>query len=388
MSFVADNSVTSRPRVSWFELFYDLVLVAAILHGSHIFGEEPSWATGAWLAITLVVMLTVWLQTTLTFNVFRDDWTLRRFLALAQMLAVVVAASSVSRNGGLSDRIGFLALAATFGTIALLYGIKARAQGTGRRARSIIALTTGAATVVFLIGAALPESDAPPYLNPSSYALAIGIGLAVVPMFTLRLDTLSVTRELDRDHLAERLGQIVIIALGESFAALILSLDALRTIPNPVYLVVTFVIVYCLWAIYFRSVLPGGIPASVARLRVWLACHYLLLFGIIGTAGSLAALASLPFDDAAADLASYRVALPLLYVTIAFALLTWLAGERQRSFAVVHLVAAALLLVLTLLGAFVFVGHPMTLGLAAAVVVIADAGAIVLLGRRDRLRRP
>ena len=382
MANVMSAEAISKPRVSWFELFYDLVLVATILHGSEVFTETRSWETGFWLAVTLLVMLTVWMLTTLTFNTRRDDWALRRFLALVQMLAVVVASLSISREDGLSDWIGFVALSIAFGVISILYALKDSGDKASSRGARRISLASGASALIFLVGAALPETDAPLYANPSTYALGLGIALAVVPLFTMRLGQLSSSGELDRDHLAERMGQIVIIALGESFADLMLSLGALRSIPNPLYLALTFIVIYCLWAIYFRSILPTGIPQGEGRLRVWIACHYLLLFGLIGTAGGCAALTVLPLDDGSAAYASYRISLPLLYTMLALALLTWLAGSERRPLVMVHLVAAALLLVLSLVGGLVFPGSPMAVGVLAALVVVMDASSIAWLVRR------
>lgn len=372
----------ARPRVSWFELFYDLVLVAAILHGSHVFSAAPSWETGFWLAVTLLILLAVWLLTTLTFNVIRDDWVLRRLLALVQMIAVVVASLSVSRDDGLSDRIGFIALAVAFASISILYAVAAGQAVTDRRRSSLIAALSGLAALVFLAGSALPESDAPIYANPSTYVLVIGLALILTPLLTSGLGQLSASGALDREHLAERMGQIVIIALGESFAALILSLGALQTIPNPVYLVLTFVVIYCLWTIYFRSVLPSGIPDGAGRLRAWIAGHYLLLFGLIGTAEAFASLTVVPFDDQAMGYASYRMPLPLLYVMVSFTLLTLLAGRATRRLMTVHAAASVGLLGLCLAGAGLYRDHAMTMGILAGAVVIADAVVIALLSRR------
>ena len=371
-----------QPRVSWFEVFYDLVLVAAVLHGSHLFEESPSFAKGVWLSVTLLVLLTLWLLTTLTFNTLRKDWNLRRLLTLAQMMALVIASLSISRTSGLSDSTGLVALAAAFGCVSILYWLEARGASPAPRGPRLIAISTTMAVVVCLIGALFPESDAPLFVNPASIALCIAVALALVPMFTAYLGSLAKTGALDRDHLAERMGQLVIIALGESFADLIISLGDFDSIPNPVYLVLTFVVIYALWAIYFRTVLPAGIPKSPGRVRGWIASHYLLLFGAIGTAAGLSALTVLPFDDTAVALASFRLPLPLLYVMIAFLLLTWIAGIPDRRFLWVHVAAGALLLALTVAGATVFTDRALTTGVAAAAVVIADAAVSAWLGTR------
>ena len=52
-------------RVSWFELFYDLVIVAAVSYTGHTFAAEPSWGLGLWIAAWTLIMFVLWLLTTL-----------------------------------------------------------------------------------------------------------------------------------------------------------------------------------------------------------------------------------------------------------------------------------------------------------------------------------
>ena len=374
--------------MGWFEVFYDLVLVAAVLHGSKLFDQDPSLAKGAWLATTLLVLLTMWLLTTLSFNAAPEDSALRRMLTLVQMLALVIASLSVSRTGGLSDSTGLIALGVAFASVAVLYAMRARRGGPTRRGATVVGWSTAAAALVCLLGALLPEGSGPYWTHPRTYAFGLALALAVLPLITIYLGELESTGSLDREHLTERIGQLVIISLGESFADLILSLGAFESIPNPPYLVLTFVIIYAVWAIYFRTVLPPGIPTGGGRVRAWIGAHYLLIFGSIGTAAGFSALAVVPFDDASAALASYRLPLPLLYVMVSFILLTWIAGVTERGFLLVHAVAAALLLAVALVGILAFSERAVTMGALAAAIVLADLAAVAWIGRRNRQPLP
>jgi low temperature requirement protein LtrA len=373
--------------VGWFEVFYDLVLVAAVLHGSKLFDQDPSLAKGAWLATTLLVLLTMWLLTTLSFNAAPEDSALRRLLTLVQMLALVVASLSVSRSGGLSDSTGLIALGVAFASVAVLYVIRARRRGSVGRGATIVGWSTTAAALVCLIGALLPESSGPFWTHPRTYAFGLALALGLLPLITVYLGELESTGSLDREHMTERVGQLVIISLGESFADLILSLGEFVSIPNPPYLALTFVVIYAVWAIYFRTVLPPGIPHGSGRVRAWIGAHYLLIFGSIGTAAGFSALAVVPFDDASAALASYRLPLPLLYVMVSFILLTWIAGVTERGFLLIHAVAAALLLAVTIVGVFAFSERAITMGALAAAIVLADLAAVAWIGRRTRTPR-
>jgi len=371
-------------RVSWFEVFYDLILVAAVLHGSKIFDKDPSLAKGAWLATTLLVLLTMWLLTTLTFNAAPEDSALRRLLTMVQMLALVIASLSVSRTSGLSDSTGLIALGVAFASVAVLYAIRARHGLTAQRGATIVGWSTAAAALACVIGALLPQTSGPFWTQPATYAFGLALALGLLPLFTVYLGELESTNSLDREHLTERVGQLVIIALGESFADLILTLGGFDSIPNPTYLVLTFVVIYAVWAIYFRTVLPPGIPRGAGRVRAWIGAHYVLIFGSIGTAAGFSALAIVPFDDASAALASYRLPLPLLYVMVSFVLLTWIAGASERGFLLVHVAAAVLLLGVAVAGVIAFTDRAVTLGALAAAIVVADVAAIAWIGQKSR----
>ena len=384
MGAVSDAPHASHhPRVGWFELFYDLVVVAAVVHGSNVFAEEPSLGNGFWLAITLLILFALWLLTILSFNTVRRESSVRRVLTLVQMLALIVASLSTSRDGGLSDATGFFWLAVAFGALALTYLLLPTKDAEGRRSARMTALFTGLAAVVFLIGSFVPESDASLFANPYPYLLAMGLALVIVPIVVSALPSLMRRGQLDREHLAERLGQLVIIVLGESFVKLVLTLGKLKTIPNPFFFALTFAVVYCIWLIYFRSVLPAGVPESTRRLRWWLGGHYLLTFGAIGTASGFAVLAVTPFDDSADALASYRTTLPLLYVMVGFTVLALIARPRERALVITHATATVLLFVLAAIGAFEYTDHAMSMTAVGALIVIGDTIAVVRLRRRQ-----
>ena len=368
-----------HPRVGWFELFYDLVMVAAVIHGSDLFAERPTFANGFWLAVTLLILSILWLLTVVTFNAMREDWGLRRILVLAQMLAVVIASLATSRDGGLSDTVGFLALAAAFGTAAGVYALLARRATFDAGSLRVVALTTGGSAVVLVAGSIF--SSQPVALAPG-LCLGIALGLALLPLFSVLLGRACSSGWLDREHLGERMGQLVIIVLGESFVRLVLALHREEEIPSPIFLVLTFVVVYCLWVVYFRGVLPAGVPRTAGRLRTWLAAHYLFMLGAIGAASGLAALTLEPLDLAVPETAPYRTALPLIYAMTALALLAWLGRERTGPEYRVHLTAAALLLLTVLAGVTVVPASDWTTSIAC-VIVIGDAIAVSWLRRRQ-----
>lgn len=370
----------AHQRVGWFELFYDLVIVAAVGQGAHVFGEHPTWGTGTWIAVTFLVMFLLWLLTVLVNNTAPGDHPWRRLLVLLQMLAVVVACLSVGREEGLPDSMGFAALAVAFGSVALVYLLVDTDDPRVRADARVIAASTAIGALVLLVGAGV----AGPWGGEGTIApillLAAGIACAGLPLLTVVLGRASRDGRLDSEHLSERVGQLVIIVLGESFVSLVATLSGEPDIPNPFFFVITFAVVFAIWSIYFSTVMPGGVPTRQAgRLRAWLALHWLLMFGAVGAASGFATLAVVPFTAIDQGSASAWTPAPMLYVMVAITGLAALAGERRLL--PLHAAACAILLVLVVLQLTVAQG-----GLAweialGAVVVIVDAVVSVRIMR-------
>ena len=89
------HSRSRQPRyasetVTWLELFYDLVMVAAIIVFSHGLSVQPTWEIALKTLVIFTVLWWVWLITTLLVNADPSTNTLRRGLLFAQMLTMVL----------------------------------------------------------------------------------------------------------------------------------------------------------------------------------------------------------------------------------------------------------------------------------------------------------
>ena len=358
-------------RVGWFELFYDLVIVAAVGYAAHTFAHDPSWSLGFWIAAWTLIMFVLWLQTTLHNNLLPGDSAARRMLGLAQMLALVIAALGTVADEGLSNATGFAGLAISFGTVAALYGLVRVRKHTDLRLRWLIGGSAGVAALLLLSGVLLPDdadwsfSGAPPWI------IAVGVGIATIALFGPAMRP--VAAKVDDEHLAERLGQIVIIVLGEAFVSLVSALGGLSTIPNPFFFVLTFLVVFAIWTLYFSSVVTAHLPRSAGGLRAWLAAHWLLMFGAIGAAAGFSAVTLVPFGVESEKAASEWTTLPLALVMIALAVLSWLGSRHFSRMVRMHLATAVALLVLSVFGVvFTPDGENWEIALGS-IVVLADA---------------
>ena len=364
-----------QPRVSWFELFYDLVLVAAVVHGSDVYGEHPTWTNAIWASATLLILFLLWLMTNLTFNVRADDSQIRRLLILGQMAAVVIASLAMDRHNGLPDDEGFLALGAAFATVAVLYAMTARRDASLKRAAAVVAWSAAIGAFILECGYLLPSDEGFANHGGAFVVLALGVLVAAVPAVTIFLGQLVRGAGIDQDHLSERTAQFVLIVLGETFLGLILNLHELNSVPNIPMFVLTFVIVYCMWSTYFSSVVPGGVPGTLGRVQLWLSAHVLFMIGAVGVSSALSALTLVPLTDRLPDVSSFRLPLPLFWMLLALAILTWLSRVAIRRLVWVHLGIAVAIVVMGIVGAMWFPSDLVIVSLLASLLVIVDAVA-------------
>ena len=361
--------------MSWFELFYDLVLVAAVVHGSDVFGEHPSWSNAIWASATLGILFLLWLMTNLTFNVRADDSLIRRLLILGQMAAVVIASLAMDRQNGLPDGDGFLALGAAFATAAVLYALAARRDASLRRPALVVAWSCAIGAFILECGYVLPSDEGSANPIAAIAVLAVGVLVAAVPAVTVFLGHLVRGTGIDQEHLSERTAQFVLIVLGETFLGLILNLHELNAIPNIPMFVLTFVIVYCMWSTYFSSVIPGGVPTTLGRVQLWLSAHVLFMIGAVGVSSALSALTLIPLSDRLPEVSSYRLPLPLFWMLLALAILTWLSRAAAKRLVWLHCGIAVIIVAMGVVGALWFPSDLVVVSLLASLLVVVDAVA-------------
>jgi low temperature requirement protein LtrA len=269
-------------RADWFELFFDLVVVAAIGTTNDAYLEHASPVMAAEGLLALTTLALIWFLTVLSQNLVPGRDLVRRVLQLLQMASLVVAALAVDQQTGISNEAGLLAVGVAFGLNAVLLGraLRGRASGVEPVRRVRRAALVGAAVCV--AGAALPAGVV---WAPLAFALAIVL-MPTLIAFSARSPLQPALRV---GHLRERLGLFVLIVLGEGFVQLVVFLRGLKSIPSVWFFALTFVASFAVWWLYFEG--RGGGSAG-PRWRLVLLAHLGLVFGIIGTFDNLAILSA------------------------------------------------------------------------------------------------
>jgi low temperature requirement protein LtrA len=277
---------TTVLAVSWLELFYDLVMVAAIIVFSHEVSLDPTTHNILKTIAIFCVLWWVWLITTLLVNVDPTMNTVRRGLLFSQMLTMVLliivgSHTETQWRDPLSSMIGVLLL-----LVAILHEVT-------RRTRPELAAFAVPRRNAFVVAAALAAlSGLAPPVGASIMWGVIAV-LLVVPVLFDRFDQGVDRPASNLEHLADRLAALTTIVLGESFIRVALTTSGRHLYEiNFIIVCLEFVVVCSLWIAYFDDVAVAGMPGGRRRQRWWLLSHLPLHIGIIGTAVGLGAFAT------------------------------------------------------------------------------------------------
>jgi low temperature requirement protein LtrA len=347
------------PTVSWFELFYDLVVVAAVSLTNDAYLGHPSAGNALLAMITMAALAWVWFLTTLYNNLFPSRDVGRRFLLVVQMAAIAIAGLAVDQVHGIDNRVGLVAYGSALLIVAVLNLVGSR---VARVQTSLSVAPILAAVVICYVGAI--DSN----LRSFWYLIA-ALLVSMVPILTRQYDRWRHGSRLRLDHLRERLGLFVLIVLGEGFAQLLSALHYLGSIPRSQMFPVVFVLAFAVWWIYFDGTFSMKTDLSSVRWRLTLLGHLTLVFGIIGTLDILVLLTAGESASLGDDILVYFVGC-LATVLVSFAILTFTAKGRLGPPGWSQLASAALLVLVGI----VFVPRDDTstsviVGLSAAIVI-------------------
>jgi low temperature requirement protein LtrA len=306
------------PTVSWFELFYDLVVVAAVSLTNDAFLDHPTLTNAALAAISMTALAWVWFLTTLYNNLFPSQDLGRRVLLLLQMAAIVVAGLAVDQDHGFSNSLGLTAYGIALLVVALLNVWGSRLARTPVSMLSVVPVTVAA--VICFAGA---FDD----ILRARYFLIAALAVSMVPILTRQYSAWRNASRIRLDHLRERLGLFVLIVLGEGFAQLVTALHYQGRLPHTDLFALVFLLAFAVWWIYFDGTFSQHTNLEVVRWRLSLLAHLTLVFGIAGTLDILVLLTAdqdEPLGDAAL---TYFVAC-LATVLLSFAMLTFTTKGR------------------------------------------------------------
>jgi len=268
-------------KVTWTELFYDLVFVVAVAGLGARLLEDPTIRGAAVFTGLFWALWWAWAGFTFYADRYDTDDLGQRILAVAQMATIALMAASISGEETQS-LIGFAL--AYVGARVILIVMYLRARRHVPETRQLVGgyvQGMSIAVAIWLISVFVPE--------PFRYYLwAVGL---LIDMYTpYRLRRIQAKVPLDVAHLPERFGLFTILVLGESMAAIVAGLGHEGWIVEPAVTAVLAVVVAAgLWWVYFDN-LDGTVVRRRAGQKtawkptVWIYGHLPLAIGLMATA--------------------------------------------------------------------------------------------------------
>ena len=261
-------------HATWFELFFDLVFVAAVSQLGTALAREPSAVGFARFAALFVVVVWAWVLYTLYANRFDTDDLVFRLAKSGAMLAI--AAIAVNIRQAMDGRGGTVGFAAGYVVLRLLLiALYLRARhyvvGEGHRLTEIYIVGYSATTALWLLSIFVP--------GPYRYVLW-GLAMVADLLVPTRAWATLKGHAVVISHITERFGTFFIIVLGESVVAVVSGVAGFELhFESWVIAGLCFVIALCLWWVYF-DLADTSVVGRGALGLVFVYSHFPLLAGV------------------------------------------------------------------------------------------------------------
>jgi low temperature requirement protein LtrA len=279
---LATHACHEERRVTWGELFYDLVFVAAVAQVGTALARDYSAAGLGRYAFMLAVIWWAWNGYAMYATRFAAEDRLQKALAGLQMVAVIFMAANAEGALDSISTAGFLAAYAVMRLVLALQYVRALSIPAARPLAFESALGIGVAALVWLTSALAPASWR--YVL-WAVASSVDVGTAVRTSRFVRL------LPPNAHHLPERFGLFTLILLGESIIALMKGIQSQPewslAAASAAFLGIG--LIFGLWWWYFdgaaaASHRPLRSDADFRKLTIWNYAHLPVYLGLAVTA--------------------------------------------------------------------------------------------------------
>lgn len=273
-------------KVSWLELFFDLVFVTAVSFTTHVLvnaDHHPDQISNYMLEFLLVVfpMFWLWIGQTMFFNRFSELLSRPTLFMLPQMFCLIFMTASFN--------VGYANLHINFLWGYIIFRILTVAQYImveRRKLNNNQCRTAHLLSRIFSISILITASSLLFHGQWRYIIMYIGISADIIlPLFFGK--TLAHT-PVNLPHLTERFGAFVIIALGESLVSVssILADSEIR-LYSITFTALSFVLISSMWASYFYDFEHTFDRGRETNGQLLLYSHFFILAAIMILAASL-----------------------------------------------------------------------------------------------------
>ena len=275
---VASAAIAER-KVTWLELFFDLVFVDAVSQVSEPLRDQFSFIELARFTPLFLLIWWAWTGRAVFSTRFDTDDAVQRTLTFLEMFAVAVMAANARDSLASRSSAGFAAAYAGVRVILLVHYLRAVAIDEARPLTTRYVAGHGIAALLWLASALLPPSA-----RLATWMVAFAIDLAT-PWFVVH-HTVRVPPH--PAHLPERFGLFTLILLGESVVAVMKGIESQDTwSPLAAASAVSgMAVLFAIWWWYFdvakaTTERPVRSSRDAIRLHVWSYAHFPLYLSIV-----------------------------------------------------------------------------------------------------------
>jgi low temperature requirement protein LtrA len=265
-------------KVTWLELFFDLVFVAAVAQVAEPLREHYTLAELTRFAPLFLLVWWAWAGRAVFSTRFERDDLVQRVLTMVEIFAVAVMAANARDSLASRSSAGFAAAYAAVRIILLVHYW--RASGDDARALTVIYRAGhGLAAGLWLLSAVVPLE-----LRMISWAAAAAVDLGT-PWLTVER---TVRLPPHPSHLPERFGLFTLILLGESVVSVMKGIESQETW-SPLAAAAAFsgvAVLFGIWRWYFEVADAAAARAVRSRLdavqlHAWTYAHFPFYLGIV-----------------------------------------------------------------------------------------------------------
>ena len=276
---IRPHSRAGERKVTWLELFFDLVFVAAVAQVAEPLREHYTFAELTRFAPLFLLIWWAWTGRVLFSTRFEKDDAVQRALTMVEIFAIAVMAANARDSLASRSSAGFAAAYAGVRIILLVHYWRATAVREARGLSAVYLAGHGLAAALWLLSSVVPL-----HLRLALWLLAFLIDLGT-PWLTVDR---TVHLPPHPSHLPERFGLFTLILLGESVVAVMKGIESQETW-SPLAASGAFSGVAALFGIWwwYFEVLQAAAERPVrsrldaVRLHVWSYAHFPLYLGIV-----------------------------------------------------------------------------------------------------------
>jgi low temperature requirement protein LtrA len=266
-------------KVTWLELFFDLVFAAAVAQVAAPLRDDYSLTGLVRFTILFVLIWWAWTGHAVFSTRFDSDDAVQRGLTLLQMFAAAVMAANARDALDSRSSAGLAAAYAALRLVLVLQYFRARCVLAARPLTTWYLVGHGAAAALWLVSSVVAV-PARYVIWTAAFILDLG-----TPWGAIR-QSLSIPP--DASHLPERFGLFTLILLGECVVAVMHGIEHQEywSVPAASAAMTGMAIAFAVWWWYFdaahaTSAQPVRTHADAVRLHTWSYSHLPLYLGLV-----------------------------------------------------------------------------------------------------------